>query len=124
MTTREVVLRFAEACAAGDTEALVRVLAVDVELVVDSGGRVLAPLRPIRGWSASAERVIALFAARPAAEVELADVNGGTGLVVLRAGVTEAVISLAVDGPLVTAVWIVLNPDKLRHWNHRSPSHG
>ena len=41
--------RFLEATSNGDLGALMEVLALGVTLVGDGGGRVLAPLRPIRG---------------------------------------------------------------------------
>jgi len=47
---------------------------------------------------------------------EICSVNGGPGLVGRREGhVIEVVL---IDGALgaVTDVWIVCNPDKLRHW--------
>ena len=43
-------------------------------------------------------------------------VNGRSGIVLRRAGETLAVLVLAVTEAKVAAVWIVLNPDKLRHW--------
>jgi RNA polymerase sigma-70 factor (ECF subfamily) len=43
-------------------------------------------------------------------------VNGAPGVVLRRAAGVVAVVSLRVAGTKVAAVWIVLNPDKLGHW--------
>jgi hypothetical protein len=46
---RRVTERFLEATSSGDLEALMRVLAPEITLVADGGGRALAPRRPVRG---------------------------------------------------------------------------
>jgi RNA polymerase sigma-70 factor (ECF subfamily) len=48
--------------------------------------------------------------------VTVESVNGRTGLVLRSAGQAVAVISVSVADSEVTAVWIVLNPDKLQRW--------
>jgi len=120
-----VVRRFAAACAAEDPEALLEILAADVVLVSDGGGRVLAPLRPIRGAVEAARIAVTLMSA---AALSIEEVNGRPGIVLRRAGRVEAVVSLEVSGSLVTRIWVVLNPDKLAHWlnhgNGADPSRG
>ncbi|HET6298584.1 MAG TPA: hypothetical protein VFG33_34745 [Kribbella sp.] len=64
-----------------------------------------------------ARLVADLLSGQPSTEVTLEQVNGRTGLVLRRAGRVIAVVSLSVGGSEVTAVWIVLNPDKLTSWN-------
>ncbi|MFI6294810.1 hypothetical protein ACIBEJ_24690 [Nonomuraea sp. NPDC050790] len=112
-----VARRFAGACAAGDTAELRGVLAPDAIVVSDGGGKVRAAVRPIHGADAVARFVAALLIGQPGTEVTLGSVNGRTGLVLRRAGRAVAVVSVSVAGSEVTAVWIVLNPDKLRRWH-------
>lgn len=50
---RQVTERFLAACNQGDLDGLVRVLAADVCLVADGGGRAPAPRRPVLGAEAS-----------------------------------------------------------------------
>jgi RNA polymerase sigma-70 factor (ECF subfamily) len=46
-------------------------------------------------------------------------VNGEPGVVLRVVGGVVAVLSLKVTRSKVSTVWIVLNPDKLRHWSSR-----
>ncbi|WP_157522282.1 hypothetical protein [Herbidospora cretacea] len=105
--------RFAAACATADPAGLLAVLSPDVVVVSDGGGKVRAPLRPTHGADAAA-----LFLARllGGIDVHVAPVNGRTGLVLRQAARAVAVVSVSVAADQVTAVWIVLNPDKLEGW--------
>ncbi|GAA1697537.1 RNA polymerase sigma factor [Nonomuraea maheshkhaliensis] len=111
-----VARRFAAACQAGDTEALREVLAADAIVVSDGGGKVRVAIRPTYGADAVARVVTALLIDQPGTEPAIGSVNGRTGLVLRRAGKAVAVVSVSVAGAEVTAVWIILNPDKLQRW--------
>ncbi|MEV0388496.1 nuclear transport factor 2 family protein [Nonomuraea sp. NPDC050643] len=113
-----IARRFAAACDAGDPAALREILADDAMTVSDGGGRVRAAVRPAHGADAVARFVTALLARQPGTVVAAEPVNGRTGLVLRRAGRAVAAVSVSVAGARVTAVWIVLNPDKLLGWHH------
>ena len=113
-----VVRRFAAACESGDTAALEAVLAADAVVVNDGGGKVRAAVHPVHGASEAARFVAALLIGEPGTDLAVEPVNGRTGLVLRRTGQAVAVVSLSVAGAEVTAVWVVLNPDKLRSWHH------
>ncbi|MEU6782096.1 hypothetical protein ABZ912_23070 [Nonomuraea angiospora] len=112
-----VARRFAVACDLGDTAALRAVLAADAIVVSDGGGKLRAPVRPIHGADAVARFVTSLLAGRPGTEVAVESVNGRTGLVLRQAGRAVAVVGVSVAEVEITAVWIVLNPDKLQRWH-------
>ena len=112
-----VARRFAAACEMGDTEALRAVLAADAMVVSDGGGKLRAAVTPTYGADAVARFVTALLTGRPCTDVALEAVNGRAGLVLRRSGRAVAVIGASVAGAKITAVWIVLNPDKLRRWH-------
>ncbi|HEU5024218.1 MAG TPA: hypothetical protein VFV01_04800 [Spirillospora sp.] len=116
-----VVRRFAAACGAGDTAALKDVLAGDAMVVSDGGGKVRAAAHPAHGADAVARFMTALLAGRPRTGVTVRSVNGRTGLLLHRTGRAVAVVGVSTAGPAVTAVWITLNPDKLRRW-HAPPA--
>jgi Ohr subfamily peroxiredoxin len=111
-----VARRFAAACQAGDPEALREVLAADAIVVSDGGGKVRVAVRPTYGADAVARVVTALLIDQPGTELAIGSVNGRTGLVLRRSGKAVAVVSVSVAGAEVTAVWIILNPDKLQRW--------
>jgi RNA polymerase sigma-70 factor (ECF subfamily) len=111
---RDVTSRFLAASRAGDLPGLMEVLAPGVELVADSGGRVRAPLLPVRGADRVARFLIAV-AGRPLPDqrVEIVELNGGPGIVVRSGDAAAAAVLLDVDGGRVTRIWLVGNPDKL-----------
>ena len=110
---------------------LVALLDPSVAMAVDSGGKVPADRRIVRGRARVAERACALLENAPVYVTEQLDiteqfditeqqVNGQSGLVLRRKGRVCGVVSVNVRNGLVTDLWIVLNPDKLRHWNQPS----
>ncbi|GLX96521.1 sigma factor [Herbidospora sp. NBRC 101105] len=109
-----VAHRFAAACSTGDAPALRAVLSPDVLVVSDGGGKVRAPLDPTHGAEAVTRYLSRLLAG---VEAAVEPVNGRTGLVLRQNGRAVAVVSVSVAATDVTAVWIVLNPDKLEGWH-------
>lgn len=109
-----VVQAFALACAVGDTDALVRVLAPDVVLVSDGGADHHAARRPVRTPARVARLMLYLARKMPAdADVRAALLNGQPALVVRRGDhVRFAVVVAVVDG-LVRDIHVVVNPAKL-----------
>ncbi|WP_033400679.1 RNA polymerase sigma-70 factor [Actinokineospora enzanensis] len=117
---REVTERFLAAVGGGDINELMDLLAPDVTLWTDGGGKVRAAVKPVSG----ADRVAAWFAGiatRPyqgvlpaEMSVQLVDLNGAPGVVFSGAGRVIATLTfdLAEDGR-VTAIHNVANPDKL-----------
>ncbi|WP_432117560.1 RNA polymerase sigma-70 factor [Streptomyces sp. bgisy032] len=112
---RDLTERFLAAAAEGDLDGLLALLAPDVRLVGDSGGKARAPLRVLE----SADKVgrFVIGAARKGAQdftVRFLEVNGGPAALVLAGGEPDAVFQLDVADGRVQAVYVVRNPDKLR----------
>ena len=114
---RAATERFMRAAVGGDLAALLDVLAPDVTLVCDGGGKAPAPRRPING----ADRVARFFAGTapdvPAGTaVRHADVNGEQWALAVVGGTAYAVFVLGVDPGTgrISAIHLVANPDKLR----------
>jgi RNA polymerase sigma-70 factor (ECF subfamily) len=113
----ELLSAFMAATRSGDVAGLTRLLASDARLVADGGGKVPAALNVIEG----PDRVAAFLigATRKGwtddMSVRLDTINGLPGLIVsgLR-GLVQTNAFEIVDG-LVTAIYVVRNPDKLRH---------
>ena len=117
---RAVTERFFAATTGGDINALMELLAPDVTLWTDGGGKVRQAMRPIIGAEKVA-RWIAGTITRPYEGVEIADmtaevvdINGGPGIVIRGAGRTIATLTVDLDddGRIVT-IHNVANPDKL-----------
>jgi RNA polymerase sigma-70 factor (ECF subfamily) len=116
---REVTDRFLAAAAGGDIEGLVSVLAPNVTLLSDGGGKAKAALRPITG-PAKVARFIAGIASRPymgidiaAMSIDAAEINGAPGTLISADGHPVAVLTMAVADGRITAIQLLANPDKL-----------
>ncbi|HET6909367.1 MAG TPA: RNA polymerase sigma-70 factor [Mycobacteriales bacterium] len=115
----ELARRFFAAVQEGDVGALEVLLAHDVELTGDGGGKVPALARPVHGRSRVARTLIAWMRAASrvsGVRLRLTEVNGGPGAIIVDGeGRLIGVWALASDGGQVTGVHSVVNPDKLAH---------
>jgi RNA polymerase sigma-70 factor (TIGR02957 family) len=113
----ELVHRFIRALNEGETEPLVELLAADAEFYGDGGGKAPAVGRTVAGAEAVA-RLLEGFARvgrRRGATVQLAEVNGGPGLLAFDGGRLVAVWAFEFSGDVIRAIRGVTNPDKLAH---------
>jgi RNA polymerase sigma-70 factor (ECF subfamily) len=113
-TLRDVAERFLVATREGDVDALMRVLAPDVEFVADGGGLARAPLRPVHG----ADRVTRFLLAAggrmtPDQRMAIVDLNGGPGFVSWAGGTVIAAATLEVANGRIQRFLLVANPEKL-----------
>ena len=110
---QRVAARFMVATRTGDLQGLMDVLAPDVVLLNDGGGKVRAALRPV----ITADRVARLLVGLRAGLGELtytpAVVNGRPGAFVYLDGTLDTVVTVEIEGDLVTGVYLIRNPDKL-----------
>ncbi|MEV8318559.1 RNA polymerase sigma factor SigJ [Streptomyces sp. NPDC059900] len=114
---RDLTERFLAAATSGDLDGLMSLLAPDVRLVGDSGGKARAPLRVIE----NADKVGRFLdgAARKGvpggAEVEarFLELNGADSVLILVDGKPDSVFQLDVVDGRIAHVYIIRNPDKL-----------
>jgi RNA polymerase sigma-70 factor (TIGR02957 family) len=114
----EVARRFFVAAAGGDLAALLELLAPDVVMIGDGGGKAWAAARPFHGPQQVARFMIGLARRGPklGARVELEWINGQPGAVTYDAeGRVINVFALDIADDLVQAIRSVINPDKLHH---------
>jgi RNA polymerase sigma-70 factor (ECF subfamily) len=114
----ELGRRFVNALARGDIPTLMQALDASAVFLSDGGGRVLTALRPIRGPDRICRLLSRLIAKRhaPLTKKEVT-VNGAPGLWLEHPdGRPHAVYGLGFseDGKRVTAIYVMLNPDKMR----------
>jgi RNA polymerase sigma-70 factor (TIGR02957 family) len=107
------VERFLAALDSGDIQSLLDVLAPDVVMAADGGGRVAAIREPAHG----AERVATLLSGfarvSTGAEVSLVWVNGAPAMRIDLDGELDTVISLAVEDGRISRIYAMRNPEKL-----------
>ena len=114
----ELARRFFTAARTGDLAGLESLLAHDVELVGDGGGKAPSLARSQRGRSRVAHTLTNWLRALrrlPEMEIRLTEVNGDPGAVFLVEGRLLAVWALDVRDGQVAGVRAVVNPDKLVH---------
>jgi len=111
-----IVRDFKQAWEAKDIDALVGLLDPDATATADSGGRVIAFLRPIDGARQIARAWIEIAHAAPDVTFAERTVNGQPGLIAQRDGITITVYAFEVAGDRITHIWVMRNPDKLRPW--------
>ncbi|WP_242498465.1 RNA polymerase sigma-70 factor [Nocardioides ganghwensis] len=106
-----VIDRFRAATQTGDLQGLMDVLAPDVVLMTDGGGKVKAALNPILGR----EKVLRFLTAVTPDTLELEPVwlNGSPAIQFVVAGQRDGVGTMLVEDGVVTRLFLVRNPDKL-----------
>jgi RNA polymerase sigma-70 factor (TIGR02957 family) len=122
-TSREqrdrLAARFFEAFEDGNLEALEALLADDVTLRGDGGGKAPALARALHGRLRVARTLRNFARAAPRfgfAELRRVEINGNAGGLALdQDGRLISVISLEIEGGQIRAVNSVVNPDKLQH---------
>jgi RNA polymerase sigma-70 factor (TIGR02957 family) len=111
----EAAERFRDACAGGDLNAMMELLAPDVVALTDGGGKITAARRPLSGADHVGRWVMGVLS-KPAAEglhLEVMDVNGAPGLLASVGGQAVGAISLDLRDGRIAALRFVVNPDKL-----------
>jgi RNA polymerase sigma-70 factor (ECF subfamily) len=112
----ELLHAFVQACTLGTLDEFRKVLADDVVMVSDGGADVHAARRPVVGLERVARLMGSLARRMPAdATFELHRVNHEPGVLVRRGGRPWSVLVLETHDDRVTAVRMVINPDKLHH---------
>ena len=114
----ELAARFFEALRDGDVDGLRELLAADVELVGDGGGKAPALARGVFGADRVARVLAAAFPAlfTTGAAVEPRTLNGQPGAIIRdRDGLVGGALALEVLDGRIRAIRSVVNPDKLRH---------
>lgn len=115
--SEQLTLRFLQAASTGDMAELFQLLSDDVALYSDGGGKITAAVKPI----VSSQRVIAFIGGLVAkgdslVSVRVVRINGQHGLLIqVPNEASPTVVSLAIKNGLVQEIYMIRNPDKLRH---------
>jgi len=112
----QILMKFAQATAMQDGDALGRVFAPDIVFYSDGGGRVPAALKPIFGTDKVQRLILGLMRkSMPSGTATLAplEINGRPGLVVSVDGAIYSALDIETDGERIVAVYLLRNPEKL-----------
>ena len=122
---RVVAERFARAFSTGDGAELTALLARDVGVWSDGGGKVIAARRPIIGrdevlnFLLGIQRTAQRAGLMDDASLRIEDVNSEPALVLRVRQKLESIFVLSIDDDVISAIRVVRNPDKLAHIDGR-----
>jgi RNA polymerase sigma-70 factor (ECF subfamily) len=113
----ELLERFREATQSGDMGRLLALLAEDVVLHSDGGGKGTAVPNPVRGPDRIARGIVGgLEKLVPRNRVQrIVQINGHSAVVSYLDGRPHSVLTLEVSNGRIQAIYIVTNPEKLSH---------
>ena len=117
----QLMSAFAAATQSGDLQALTQLLAVDVRIFTDGGGKVRSALNVVEGAGRAAQFLVDVTRKRPDAwwredfRPRFAIINGLPGIVVDAPEGAVQTAAFEIEHDLIRALYVVRNPDKLRH---------
>jgi RNA polymerase sigma-70 factor (ECF subfamily) len=116
---RAVAERFTRAFATGDGSALQELLAQDVGMWSDGGGKASAARRPLLGRDRVLNFLVGLHRTAVTAgltgqtSLQIEDINSEPALIIRMGHKVESIFVFTVEDDAVTAIRVVRNPDKL-----------
>jgi RNA polymerase sigma-70 factor, ECF subfamily len=117
----QIAAAFFAASRNGDMKELRSLLAADVTVYADGGGKTPAALQPIVGLDnvmqlhASLARI---FAEKMSRIARYGFINGLPGFVTIEQDDTLQTTALQIESNKIVAMYVIRNPDKLRHLGH------
>lgn len=114
----EIAAAFFAASRNGDMKKLQTLLAADVAVHADGGGKRPAAVAPIVGFDHVMEFHTALarfFAQNPSHIMRYGFINGLPGFVTMESDNTPQTTALQIEDGKIVAIYVMRNPDKLRH---------
>ncbi len=117
----QLMSAFQAAVQSGDLNAVTQLLASDARIVTDGGGKVRSALNVIDGADRVARFLVESRRRRPDAwwrddfRLRFATVNGMPGAIVDAPEGAVQTAAVEIEGGVIRAVYVVRNPDKLRH---------
>ncbi len=114
----ELAEAFFTASRNGDMKALGAMLSADVSIHSDGGGKRPAAMHPIFGYEAVMkvhQSLATLFRRHESKLVRAGFVNGLPGFITLEADGELQATALDIEDGKIAAIYVVRNPDKLRH---------
>ena len=116
---------FVAAVRSGDLNALTQLLASDVRVVTDGGGKAAAALNVLDGADRTARFLVGTTRKgwREDFALRFATINGLPGAIVYGPEGPLQTTAFEVEGDVIRALYVVRNPDKLRHLGVASAPH-
>ncbi|HEX7153175.1 MAG TPA: sigma-70 family RNA polymerase sigma factor [Thermoanaerobaculia bacterium] len=117
----QLMSAFVAATQSGDLDALTQLLASDVRIVTDGGGKVRAALEAIEGADRAAQFLVEATRKRAGAwwrddfRLRFATINGLPGVIVDSSDGVVQTAAFEIEDGVIRALYVMRNTDKLRH---------
>ena len=114
---QQLISAFVAATRSGDLDTLTHLLTTDARIVTDGGGKVAAALNVLEGADHTARFLIgaARKGWREDFTLRFATINGLPGVILDGSEGPVQTTAFEIEGGLIRALYVVRNPDKLRH---------
>jgi RNA polymerase sigma-70 factor (ECF subfamily) len=115
---RQLVEQFQLTLEEGDTEGLLKLLSEDAAIYADGGGKAPAAVEPILGADTVAKFFTTVYRKAPAGaqiQIRFVPINAEPGVLVFISGRLEQAMTFEISEDRIRAIYVVRNPDKLRH---------
>lgn len=114
---QQLLSAFVAATRSGDLNALTKILASDVHVETDGGGKVAAALNALDGADRAARFLIGATRKgwREDFTLRFTAINGLPGIIVASPEGPVQTTAFEIEGNVIRALYVVRNPDKLRH---------
>jgi RNA polymerase sigma-70 factor (ECF subfamily) len=110
-----ILHQFLRACMDGDMDGLLGLLANDIMIYADSGGKAPAARNPISGADRVARYLLGLVRKAPEdSRFRVALINGQPGIILYRNGVPSVIMTLDMLDGQIWEIDVIANPDKLQ----------
>lgn len=111
---KKLVEGFFDALSSGDIDGLAQLLAEDVSMRGDGGGKVPATVHPLLGKESVLRLLSGLYRLLPPGwRGEILEINGSPALAILQGDELLSVTTFSFDNGLIQEIFNMLNPDKL-----------
>ncbi|MEO0377797.1 MAG: RNA polymerase sigma-70 factor [Cyanobacteria bacterium P01_A01_bin.17] len=115
----QITQQFLRACEQGDLQGLLNLLADDITLYSDGGGKVVAALKPLHRKVKVARFLLAIKRRQQRlglrSEAQFIQVNSQSGLLYTTANTIDSVMAFDVAQGHIQTLYFVRNPEKLRY---------
>jgi RNA polymerase sigma-70 factor, ECF subfamily len=114
----QIAAAFFAASRGGDMQQLRSLLAADVTAYADGGGKARAAIEPTAGLENVMQlhaSLVPVFAANMSRLMRYGLINGLPGFVTVEQGGVLQTTALQIEDGKIVAIYVVRNPDKLRH---------
>ena len=121
----QLISAFVAATRSGDLHALTQMLASDVRVVTDGGGKVAAALNVLDGADRAARFPVGATRKgwREDFALRFATINGLPGVILEGPEGPVQTTAFEIEGGVIRALYVMRNPDKLRHLATASAPH-